>query len=58
MKHYFRARAKQADFRRDDMVSRAEFDACRDKMEDRIRVLERIVTDRGERLFREIDELR
>lgn len=29
-----------------------------DALEERIRVLERIVTDRGERLSREIDELR
>jgi hypothetical protein len=60
MKHYFRSRAGQAQFRREDMVSRAEFDACRDKMEkmeERMRVLERIVTSRRDRLARELSEL-
>jgi hypothetical protein len=41
--------------------SRDELKPCLEKiaaLEDRIRVLERIVTDRGDRLSREIDELR
>jgi|GEM_PF-3890935 len=60
LKHYFRARAREGDFRRDDMVSKAEFRAVvekMDKMEERMRVLERIVTNRRDRLARELSEL-
>jgi hypothetical protein len=60
LKHYFRARAREAQHPREDMVSRAEFEACKDKMdqmEERMRVLERIVTNKRDRLARELSEL-
>jgi len=60
LKHYFRARAREAETGRQDMVSQAEFAACRKEMarlEERVRVLERIVTSKRDRLARELSEL-
>lgn len=59
-KHYFRSRANGGGFGREDMVSRAEHEASLEqigRLEERVRVLERIVTSKRDRLARELSEL-
>lgn len=59
-KHYFRAKGRGAQFGPQDTVSSADLKPLLDqmeRMEKRMRVLERIVTDKSHRLHEELSEL-